>query len=75
MQYVHHAGYALREFYARNPRLAPKPSARRKRLVAYALIALMLAGTAASMYLTPVGAHSGPLRAFVQQHLLGGATH
>lgn len=71
MQYAHHAGYAFREFYARNPRLAPKSSTRHKRLAAYALIALMLAGTVACIYLRPSGVGAREIGAHVPQLISG----
>jgi hypothetical protein len=71
VQYTERAGYALREFYARNPRLAPKPASRGKRTVVCVLLAVMVAGTAACLYLRSDGVRTAGLPASVQ-HLLPG---
>lgn len=64
--------YAVREFYARNPRLAPKPSTRHKRLATVALIVLLAGVTVAGMYLRPSPVDPLEVGARVQQFVPGG---
>ena len=52
MHYVDRAGYAMREFYARNPRLAPRASSPWKRLVVCTFLVLLGAGAAGGAYFT-----------------------
>ena len=52
MHYVDRAGYAMREFYARNPRLAPRASSPWKRLVVCTFLLLLGAGAAGGAYFT-----------------------
>lgn len=66
-----HPSYAVREFYARNPRLAPKPSTRNKRFATFALIAIMLGITIAGLSLRPAQVDSLELGARVQQLVPG----
>jgi len=69
---VRHPSYAVREFYARNPRLAPKSSTRRKRVATFALIALVLGVTIAGLYMRPARVDPLELGARVPQFVPGG---
>jgi hypothetical protein len=53
MHYVDRAGYAMREFYARNPRLAPRAtSPRRRAAVVCTFLFLLGVGAAGGALLT-----------------------
>ena len=68
MNYIDRAGYAMREFHARNPQFAlPRAASPRKRIVVGALLLLLGAGAAGGAYVTTRQVDAGRLVEMVER--------
>ena len=68
MNYIDRAGYAMREFHARNPRFAPpRASFSWRRVVVGALLLLLGAGAAGGAYVTTRQIGAAPLVELVER--------